>query len=138
MPGTLKSYKENTFMITKKIFVYCYAFNHSFAQNIFFNEGYFYSRGFQKYSRTSVENSRTFQGYRTIFQFSRTFQGHDAFSRTFLMQKDLRLLKISEPWVHVSKTWILKKLRLLKWMVKGLLNLEPKIVWSCHLENLYM
>ena len=23
-------------MITKKIFVYCYAFNHSFAQNIFF------------------------------------------------------------------------------------------------------
>ena len=83
MPGTLKSYKENTFMITKKIFVYCYAFNHSFAQNIFFNEGYFYSRGFQKYSRTSVENSRTFQGYRTIFQFSRTFQGHDASSRTF-------------------------------------------------------
>ena len=47
MPGTLKSYKQNTFMITKKIFVYCYAFNHSFVQNIFFNEGYFYSRGFQ-------------------------------------------------------------------------------------------
>ena len=41
----------------------------------FFNEGYFYSRSLQKYSRTSVENSRTFQGYPTIFQFLRIFQG---------------------------------------------------------------
>ena len=55
-------------MITKKIFVYCCAFNHSlFAQNIFLNfffndQSYFYSSSFQKYSRTSVENSRTFQG----------------------------------------------------------------------------
>ena len=30
-----------------------------------------------------MENSRTFQGYPSIFQFSRTFQEHDAFSRTF-------------------------------------------------------
>ena len=50
----------------------------------FFNyEGYFYSRSFKKYSRTSEENSRTFQGYPTIFQFSMTFQGRDDFSRTF-------------------------------------------------------
>ena len=55
----------------------------SFAQNTFFNKGYFYSRSFQKYSRTSGENSRTIQGYPTNFQFSRTFQGHDDFSRTF-------------------------------------------------------
>ena len=48
-----------------------------------FNEGYFYLRSFQIYSRTSMENSRPFQGYPTIFQFSRTFQGHDGFSRTF-------------------------------------------------------
>ena len=41
-----------------------------------FNEGYFYLRSFQIYSRTS-------EGYLRIFQFSRTFQGHDAFSRTF-------------------------------------------------------
>ena len=40
-----------------------------------FTKGYFYSRSFQKYSRTSEENSRTFQGYPTIFQFSMTFQG---------------------------------------------------------------
>ena len=40
-----------------------------------FTKGYFYSRSFQKYSRTSEENSRTFQGYPTIFQFSTTFQG---------------------------------------------------------------
>ena len=31
---------------------------------------------FQKLSRTSMENSRTFQEYPTIFQFSRTFQGY--------------------------------------------------------------
>ena len=55
------------------------------AKHVFFflNEGYFYSRSFQKYSRPFVENSKTFQGYPTIFQFSRTFQVHDAFSRTF-------------------------------------------------------
>ena len=41
----------------------------------FLNEGYFYSRSFQKHSRTSVENSRTFHGYPTIFEFPRTFEG---------------------------------------------------------------
>ena len=57
----------------------------------FFNyEDYFYSRSFKKHSRTSVENSRTFQEYPTIFQFSRTFQGRDAFSRTFQ--------GLCEPW----------------------------------------
>ena len=35
-------------MITKKIFVYCCAFNHSFAQNIFFNNNYFYSKRFSE------------------------------------------------------------------------------------------
>ena len=44
-------------------------------KTFFFNEGYFYSRSFQKYSRTFVENSRTIQGYPTIVQFSRIFQG---------------------------------------------------------------
>ena len=67
MPGTPKSYKEKALMITKKMFVYCCAFNHSlFAQNSFFSffydQSYFYSSSFQNYSRTSVENSRTFQG----------------------------------------------------------------------------
>ena len=46
------------------------------AKHVFYlNESYFYSRSFQKYSRTSVENSRTFQGYPANLQFSRTFQG---------------------------------------------------------------
>ena len=46
------------------------------AKHVFYlNESYFYSRSFQKYSRTSVENSRTFQGYPTISQFLRTLQG---------------------------------------------------------------
>ena len=71
---------EHTFLITLKIAVLS---DLSFAQNTFFNKGYFYSRSFQKYSRTSGENSRTIQGYPTNFQFSRTFQGHDDFSRTF-------------------------------------------------------
>ena len=66
MPGTPKSYKENTFMITEKIFEYCGVFNHSFAENIFLK--------FKDFSRTS---------HNIIFQFSRTFQGDDAFSRTF-------------------------------------------------------
>ena len=44
------------------------------AQHFVFNEGYFYSRSFPTYSRTSVENLMTFQEYPTIFQFSRTFQ----------------------------------------------------------------
>ena len=111
-------------------------------KTFFFNEGYFYSRSFQKYSRTFMENSRTSRishNFSIFKDFSRTQCFFKDFSRSMrTMQKDLRLLKISEPWVHVSKTWILKKLRLLKWMVKGLLNLEPKIVRSCHLENLYM
>ena len=35
MMGTPKSYKENTFMITKKIFLYCCASNNSCMQKIF-------------------------------------------------------------------------------------------------------
>ena len=80
MPGTPKSLK-NTFIINKPICVLLCFQSFLCAKQFFFNEGYFYSRSFQKYSRTSVENSRTFQGYSTIFQFSKTFQGHDAFSR---------------------------------------------------------
>ena len=65
------NYAANTEIIQKHFhdhqgkFVYCCAFNHSCAQNIrfvFLNEGYFYSRRFQKYSMTSVETSKTFQG----------------------------------------------------------------------------
>ena len=74
---------KKTLSLSPRKFVYHCAFNHSIAQNIFFNKGYFYSRSFQKYSRTSVRNTRAFQGYPTIFQFSRTFQGHHSFSMTF-------------------------------------------------------
>ena len=80
MPGTPKSLK-NTFIITKPICVLLCFQSFLCAKQFFFNEGYFYSRSFQKYSRTSVENLRTFKGYPTIFQFSKTFQGHDAFLR---------------------------------------------------------
>ena len=67
-------------MTTKKICVLL-CFQSFLCAKHFFKQRLFYSRSFQKYSRTSVENSRTFQGYPTIFQFSRTFQAHDAFSR---------------------------------------------------------
>ena len=40
--------KTIIFMITKKIFVYCCAFNHSFVQNNFFNNNYFYSKCFSE------------------------------------------------------------------------------------------
>ena len=69
-------------MTTKKISLLL-CFQSFLCAKHFFKQRLFYSRSFQKYSRTSVENSRTFQGYPTIFQFSRTFQAHDAFSRTF-------------------------------------------------------
>ena len=71
MPGTLKSY-ENTFMITKEnlcIVGLSIIPLHKTSDLFFKNEGYFYLRSFKKYSRTSVETSRTFQEYPTIFQF---------------------------------------------------------------------
>ena len=74
MGGTPKLY-EHTFMITKKIYILMCFQIFPLRITLFFNESYFYSRSFQKYSRTSVENSRTFQGYPTNFQFSSTFQG---------------------------------------------------------------
>ena len=70
-------------MVTKTICVLLCIQSFPYTKHYIFNKHYFHSRSFQKYSRNSVENSRTFQGYRTIFHFSRTFQGHDAFSRTF-------------------------------------------------------
>ena len=75
----------------------------------FFNEGYFYSRSFQKYSRTSVENSRTFKGYPTIFQFSKTFQGHDAFSRPLRTMWKIGGYEQSKNMLKtplLSQTWI--------------------------------
>ena len=71
MPRTLKIIKH-TFMITRKICILlCFQSFLLPKTFFFFNRGYFYTRSFQKYSRISVENSRTFQGYPTIFQFSR-------------------------------------------------------------------
>ena len=68
-------WEENTFpdAWSPRKFVYCCAFNHSFAQNIIFLTNIIFIQGALK----------NIQGYRTIFHFSRTFQGHDAFSRTF-------------------------------------------------------
>ena len=71
MPGTPKSY-ENTSMITKEnlcIVVLSIIPLHKTSDLLFLNESSFYSRSFQKYSKTSVETSRTFQEYPTIFQF---------------------------------------------------------------------
>ena len=48
-----------------------------------FNEGYFYLRSFQIYSRTSMENSRPFQGYPTIFQFQGLFNDMMVFQGLF-------------------------------------------------------
>ena len=79
------NYAGNTaiLMITKTICVLLCFQSSLCAKHFIFDEGYFYSGSFQKYSRTYVQNSRTSQGYPTIFQFPRTFQGHHAFSRTF-------------------------------------------------------
>ena len=54
----------------------------SFVQTILFL-GYFYSRSFQKYSRTSVENSRTCQAYPTIFQYQGLFKDMMLFQGLF-------------------------------------------------------
>ena len=62
-------------MITKKNCVLLCFQSFLCAKHFVFNEGNFYSRSFPTHSRTSVENSTTFQEYPTIFQFSRTFQG---------------------------------------------------------------
>ena len=81
MPGIPRNYKKTlsrspriicvllcfqSFICAKHVLFVCF----------FFNKGQFYSRSFQKLSRTSVENSRTFQEYPTISQFSRTFKAH--------------------------------------------------------------
>ena len=60
--------RRHTFMITKKIGIriICCAFH------LVFSKGYFYSRSFQKYSRTSVENSRIIWGF---FKDTMLFQG---------------------------------------------------------------
>ena len=79
------------------------------CKTVFFNEGYFYSRSFQKYSRTSVENSRTFKGYPTIFQFSKTFQGNDAFSRPLRTMWKIGGYEQSKNMLKtplLSQTWI--------------------------------
>ena len=62
-------------MITKKNCVLLCFQSFLCTKHFVFNEGNFYSRSFPTHSRTSVENSTTFQEYPTIFQFSRTFQG---------------------------------------------------------------
>ena len=83
IPGTPKSY-ENTFMMTKEnlcVVVLSIIPLHKTSDLPFLNEGSFHSRSFQKYSRTSVETSRTFQEYPTIFQFK-------DFSRTWRFFKD--------------------------------------------------
>ena len=57
-----------------KKFTYCCAFKSFLCTKQFFGLRLFYSRSFQKYSRTSGENSRTFQGYPTNFQFQGLFK----------------------------------------------------------------
>ena len=50
------------------------------AKQFVFKKGYLLFKGaFKNIQGLCVENSRTFQGYPTIFQFSRTFRGHDCF-----------------------------------------------------------
>ena len=78
--------REQNFMITKKINILHIAvlLSLSFAQILFFNKGYFYSRSFQKYSMTSRKIQGLFKDIlQNNLQFSRTFQGHDAFSKNF-------------------------------------------------------
>ena len=80
----------------------------------FFNEGYFHSRSFQKYSRTSVENSRTFQEHDA---FSRTFQGtanhatascfmilqyRDGETETKTILGNLKIPKLEEIFIRVA------------------------------------
>ena len=122
MPGTPKSYKENTFMITEKIFAYCCVFNHSFAENIFLKWRLFVfkelSKIFKDFCGKFKDFSRT--SHNIIFQFSRTFQGHNAFSRTFqgpcepcmsdcvidLVFSGV-LKHYTHPWYHLKKGLIL-------------------------------
>ena len=79
MPGTLKSY-ENTSMITKEnlcIVVLSIIPLHKTSDLLFLNQGSFYSRNFQKYSRTSVETSRISNNFsiQGLFKDMTLFQG---------------------------------------------------------------
>ena len=82
MPGTLKS-QENTLSWQPRKFAYCCAFILSFAQNTFFKQRLFYSRSFQKYSRTSVENFQDFS------RISHNFSIFKDSSSTWCFFKDL-------------------------------------------------
>ena len=53
--GNTKIIRKHTFMISNKIYILL-CFQPFLCAKHLFNEGYFYSRSFQKYSRTSEEN----------------------------------------------------------------------------------
>ena len=99
MPETPKSW-ENTFMTAKKICVLLCFQSFLCANHFNFNEGYFYSRSFQKYSRTSEENSKTFQAYPTIFRYQGLFKArvNHALGDEHLGKTDTR----SGPCLHYS------------------------------------
>ena len=108
MPGTPKSPKKHFHYHQSNLCIAVLSII-PLCKTVFFNEGYFYSRSFQKYSRTSVENSRTFKGYPTIFQFSKTFQGHDAFSRPLRTMWKIGGYEQSKNMLKtplLSQTWI--------------------------------
>ena len=69
-------------------------------KNFIFDEGYFYSGSFQKYSRTSVQNSRTSQ---EVSRISHNFSIFKDFSRTSCSFNDF-----SRSLRTMTKVWINK------------------------------
>ena len=75
--GNIEIIRKHTFMITKKICVLLCFQSFLYAKH-FFNKGYFYSRSFQKYSRTSAENFKDiaqFFSFQGLFNDMMLFQG---------------------------------------------------------------
>ena len=82
MPGTLKSYKENTFMITKKIFVYCYMLSiiplrkTFFLMKVFFIQGAFKNiQGLLWKIQGLFKDIAQFFNFQGLFKDTMLFQG---------------------------------------------------------------
>ena len=104
-------------MITKKICVLL-CFQSFVCAKHFFNKGYFYSRSFQKYSRTSVENSRTFQD---ILHFK--------------VKKGLRPIWYGEGRRHLATLSFAWPLCGLKCSLRSLRNLWGRLVTSLRISH---
>ena len=73
MPGTPKSLENTLFMINKKLCVLLCLHLFLCAKNFVFNEGYLYSRSFQKLFKDYLEKSKDFSSISDSFSIFKDF-----------------------------------------------------------------